>query len=71
MESEIDLDEAIKELHVLAAAPSLFQDFVKLNAVKSLVGLLQHENNDISFSLLPLSMLHKLFFFFVLFCFGV
>jgi beta-catenin-like protein 1 len=48
MESEIELDEAIKELQALAAAPELYEDFVKLGAVLSLLALLQHENTDIA-----------------------
>ncbi|KAL6049631.1 Beta-catenin-like protein 1 [Balamuthia mandrillaris] len=48
MESEVDLDEALKELHVLATAPELYADFVKLNAVASLLGLLLHDNHDIA-----------------------
>lgn len=48
MESEIELDEAIKQLQTLAAAPELYEDFVKLGAVSSLLGLLQHENTDIA-----------------------
>jgi hypothetical protein len=36
LESEVDLDVAIKELHVLATAPGLYGDFVKLNAVRTL-----------------------------------
>lgn len=35
LESEVDLDEAIKELHILATAPGLYPDFVKLNAVRT------------------------------------
>lgn len=35
MDSEVDLDVAIKELHVLATAPSLYADFVKLNSVRT------------------------------------
>jgi len=48
MESEIELDEAIKQLQTLAAAPELYEDFVKLGAITSLLGLLQHENTDIA-----------------------
>jgi len=36
LETEVDLDEAIKELHVLATAPALYADFLKLNAVRTL-----------------------------------
>lgn len=58
LESEVDLDVAIKELHVLATAPGLYGDFVKLNAVRTLVSLLQHENNDIMVD--TINLLHEL-----------
>jgi len=44
MESEMDLDEDLKRMQMLATAPQLYRDFVALNAVQSLVGLLGHEN---------------------------
>jgi len=58
LETEVDLDEAIKELHVLATAPALYADFLKLNAVRTLVILLQHENNDIVVD--TIDLLHEL-----------
>lgn len=48
MESEVELDVAIKQLQVIAATPELYGDFLKLNALQSLLGLLQHENSDIA-----------------------
>jgi beta-catenin-like protein 1 len=45
MDSEVDLDEEIKKLHPLAAAPELYPDMVKLGALKSLSSLLTHENS--------------------------
>ena len=44
MESEADLDEELKRFQMVATAPHLYADFVSLNAVSSLVGLLAHEN---------------------------
>ena len=44
MESEMDLDEDLKKFQMLATAPHLYADFVTLNAVASIVGLLAHEN---------------------------
>ncbi|GAQ81024.1 beta-catenin-like protein 1 [Klebsormidium nitens] len=46
--SEVDLDEEVKKLHALSAAPELYPELVRLNVVPSLVGLLSHENVDIS-----------------------
>lgn len=45
--SESDLDTEIKGLHVLAAAPELYDIFVKSGTLTSLLGLLTHENSDI------------------------
>jgi len=45
--SESDLDAEIKGLHVLAAAPELYDIFVKSGTLTSLLGLLTHENSDI------------------------
>jgi beta-catenin-like protein 1 len=48
VESEVDLDDEIKKLHVLATAPELYPELVKLNAHMSILELLQHENSDIT-----------------------
>ncbi|KAK2034052.1 DUF1716-domain-containing protein [Colletotrichum zoysiae] len=48
IESEADLDAAIKDLSILAEHPELYPQFVKLGCVESLVGLLAHENTDIA-----------------------
>jgi beta-catenin-like protein 1 len=48
MESEVDLDEEIKKLAVLATAPTLYPDIVKLNTIPSILSLLSHENTDIA-----------------------
>lgn len=46
--SEADLDADIKALSVLTEHSHLYQEFVKLGCVESLVGLLAHENTDIA-----------------------
>ncbi|KAF3807518.1 Beta-catenin-like protein 1-like [Colletotrichum gloeosporioides] len=48
IESEADLDAAIKDLSILAEHPDLYPQFVKLGCVESLAGLLTHENTDIA-----------------------
>ncbi|KAK1579505.1 Catenin-beta-like protein [Colletotrichum navitas] len=48
IESEADLDTAIKDLSILAEHSELYPHFVKLGCVASLVGLLAHENTDIA-----------------------
>uniref|UniRef100_A0A7N6BH54 Beta-catenin-like protein 1 N-terminal domain-containing protein n=1 Tax=Anabas testudineus TaxID=64144 RepID=A0A7N6BH54_ANATE len=47
MESELDLNDIIQEMHVIATMPDLYHLLVELNAVNSLLGLLSHENTDI------------------------
>ncbi|KAI9791746.1 MAG: hypothetical protein M1816_003556 [Peltula sp. TS41687] len=48
MSSEADLDSEIKALSILSEHPELYEEFVKLGCVNSLVGLLSHENTDIA-----------------------
>lgn len=48
MGSEAELDEAIKSLSILSEHPELYEDFASLGCAGSLVGLLTHENTDIS-----------------------
>lgn len=58
MESELDLNDIIQEMHVIATIPDLYHLLVELHAVQSLLGLLSHENTDIlSFKALLLSAL--------------
>lgn len=62
MESELDLNDIIQEMHVIATMPDLYHLLVELNSVHSLLGLLSHENTDIlshivCFRLLTLSIL--------------
>lgn len=47
MESELDLNDIIQEMHVITTIPELYHLLVELNAVHSLLGLLSHENTDI------------------------
>ncbi|KAF6783749.1 duf1716 domain-containing protein [Colletotrichum sojae] len=48
IESEADLDVAIKDLSIIAEHPELYRQFIKLGCVESLVGLLAHDNTDIA-----------------------
>lgn len=54
MESEVDLNDTIQELHIVATQPELYHMLVDLNAVQSLLGLLTHENTDISIAVVDL-----------------
>ena len=48
MQSEAELDEAIKGLSILSEHPELYEEFASLGCAASLVGLLAHENTDIA-----------------------
>jgi len=48
MESEADLDDAIKDLSILSEHVHLYDEFASLGSVGSLVSLLAHENADIA-----------------------
>ena len=54
MESELELYQALKGLHAVAASPELYPVFVKTKCVASLLGLLAHENADIANDVLDL-----------------
>ncbi len=44
MDSELELDEEIKKLHILAASPELYPVFIRMNSTESLIKLLLHDN---------------------------
>ena len=44
MESEVELNDLIQEMHVMATVPDLYYILVELNAVQSMLQLLGHEN---------------------------
>lgn len=44
MESEIELNDVIQELHVVSTRPDLFSILLESNFVGLLLGLLGHEN---------------------------
>uniref|UniRef100_A0AAG5CUI9 Beta-catenin-like protein 1 N-terminal domain-containing protein n=2 Tax=Anopheles atroparvus TaxID=41427 RepID=A0AAG5CUI9_ANOAO len=54
MESEIELNDAIQEMHALATVPDLYPLLVELNGVASLLELLSHQNSDISVAVVNL-----------------
>ncbi|XP_053670119.1 beta-catenin-like protein 1 [Anopheles nili] len=54
MESEIELNDAIQELHAVATVPDLYPLLVELNGVSSLLELLSHQNSDISVAVVDL-----------------
>ncbi|KAL2127870.1 hypothetical protein VTI74DRAFT_10032 [Chaetomium olivicolor] len=48
IDSEADLDAAIRALSILSEHPELYPDFARLGSAASLVSLLAHENTDIA-----------------------
>ncbi|KAG7520099.1 beta-catenin 1 [Solea senegalensis] len=54
MEAELDLNDIIQEMHVIATMPDLYHLLVELNSVHSLLGLLSHENTDIAIAVVDL-----------------
>jgi beta-catenin-like protein 1 len=54
MESEIELNDAVQELHVIATQSDLYHVFVNINGISLLMGLLTHENTDISIAVISL-----------------
>uniref|UniRef100_A0A1Q3F931 Putative nuclear protein nap n=1 Tax=Culex tarsalis TaxID=7177 RepID=A0A1Q3F931_CULTA len=54
MESEIELNDIIQELHAVATVPDLYPLLVELNGVSSLLELLSHQNTDISVAVVHL-----------------
>ncbi|VDK79509.1 unnamed protein product [Litomosoides sigmodontis] len=47
MESEVELNEAVQEMHALATQPDLYELLVDHGATTTLLQLLAHENSDI------------------------
>ena len=48
VDSEVDLDESLRALSALAGYPELYPEFVRLNAVPSILQLLAHDNADVA-----------------------
>ncbi|KAI9591248.1 Catenin-beta-like protein [Syncephalis fuscata] len=53
-DSEADLDESIKHLLALSQAPHLYPELIKQNSIPSILGLLGHDNTDISIDVVEL-----------------
>ena len=48
LESEIELDEAVRAMTAVATSPELYPDLVTAGAVPTFISLLHHENGDIA-----------------------
>eukprot|EP00038_Savillea_parva_P010860 m.193312 g.193312 ORF g.193312 m.193312 type:complete len:601 (-) comp18896_c0_seq1:31-1833(-) len=47
LESEADLHDHIKEVHAIATAPEHYGEVIRLGGIKTIVNLLNHDNEDI------------------------
>lgn len=54
MESEFELHKEIEDLHVVAASPELYPILVQTNTISSILGMITHENTDISIAAISL-----------------
>ncbi|CAF3329780.1 unnamed protein product [Rotaria socialis] len=54
MDSEIELNDAVQELHAVATQSDLYHVLVNMNGINLLMGLLTHENTDISIAVISL-----------------
>ena len=54
MESEIELNEEIQKLHIISTVPELYGILIETNIIQTLVGLLSHDNSDISIAVVDL-----------------
>ncbi|OWA52592.1 Beta-catenin-like protein 1 [Hypsibius exemplaris] len=54
MDSEIELNDAIQEMHILATQPDLYPVLVQMNFISTIIQLLSHENSDISIATVDL-----------------
>ncbi|CAO1419682.1 unnamed protein product [Diamesa hyperborea] len=54
MDSEIELNDVIQQLHAVSTVPDLYPLLVSLNVVTSLLELLSHPNTDISVAIIDI-----------------
>lgn len=54
MDTEVELDQQLKKLRVLAAAPDLYGVLISSSTLRSLLNLLAHENSDIAVDVVSL-----------------
>lgn len=47
LDSEVELNDTIQEMHIIATVPELYHIIVELNTVQSLLQLLSHDNTGI------------------------
>lgn len=54
MESELELNDEIQKLHVVATVPEHYPVLIEVNTIQTLVGLLSHDNSDLAIAVIDL-----------------
>ena len=54
MESELELNDEVQKLHVMATTPEYYPILVETNTIQTILGLLSHDNSDISIAIIDL-----------------
>ncbi len=54
MESEIELNEELQRLHVIATVPEHYPILAETNTLQTMLGLISHDNSDISITAIDL-----------------
>lgn len=54
MESELELNDEIQKLHVIATVPEYYPILIETNAIQTILGLLSHDNSDVSIAVIDL-----------------
>ena len=54
MESELELNNEIQELYAIAASPELYSILLEAGSLVSVLGMITHENTDISIAAIGL-----------------
>lgn len=54
MESELELNDEIQKLHVIATVPEYYPILIDTNAIQTILGLLSHDNSDVSIAVIDL-----------------
>lgn len=47
LDSEVELNDTVQEMHIIATVPELYHIVVELSTVQSLLQLLSHDNTGI------------------------
>ena len=54
MESELELNDEVQKLHVVATVPEYYPILIEVNAIQTMVGLLSHDNSDVAIAVIDL-----------------